>query len=87
MCFEEKSITCPSLLEYLTVTELNWGRNPLKLILGINTSNINMQVEKKPKVMTDSWNVLDLQGFHLCATILLLQRDIKMVAALWHVCD
>ena len=45
------------------------------------TSSINMQVEKEPKMMTESRNVFDLKVF-ISATILLLQRhDSKMVAA------
>ena len=65
----------------LNITGPDPGGKSLKIILGIMTFNINMQVGKKPKMMTDSRNVFDLKVF-ICATILLLQRDdSKMVAA------
>lgn len=78
-CVLEKraSHVCCSILN---ITGPNPGGEFHKIILGIMTSSVNMQVGKEPKMVTESRNVFDLKVF-ISATILLLPRhDSKMVA-------
>ena len=74
-------IQCFPLFNAYLLSELNYNKSPIKIII-INTKSTPMMTQKKQYILTDSSNYMIEEVFGINDQVLMLNSQISSMAAL-----